>query len=256
MHCFITSDMFYLLLSGWVGLALFIFSILFFFPAPYGRHWKKGWGPQVSSRTGWVCMELVSLVGMNILFFLGNRSTGIVALIFLAMWTLHYTYRALFFPLTRKYTKATMPCVIMLSGMLFNGCNSFFNGCYLFHLAAPYPEVWFVDARFIFGAVFFIAGFGIHVHSDHILNKLKDSGYSGYRIPYGGLFRWVSCPNYLGEILEWSGWALATWNTAALGFALWTIANLAPRAVFHHKWYHNTFRDYPRRRKALIPYLF
>jgi 3-oxo-5-alpha-steroid 4-dehydrogenase 1 len=255
MRDVISSDLFFLLLSGWAGLAVVIFIILFFIPAPYGRHWKKGWGPQVSSRTGWFCMEMVSLLGMGVLFLSGNRTGNPVALVFLAMWTMHYTYRAVLFPLTRKYTKTTMPGLIMLFGMLFNCCNAFFNGYDLFHLAAPLPAAWFADFRFVSGTMVFAGGFAIHAQADHILNKLKNTGHTGYRIPYGGLFRWVSCPNYLGEIIQWSGWALATWSPAAVCFMLWTIANLAPRAVFHHKWYHGTFSDYPRRRKALIPFI-
>jgi hypothetical protein len=47
----------------------------------------------------------------------------------------------------------------------------------------------------------------------------------------------VSCPNYLGEILEWIGWAIATWSLAGWVFAIWTMANLAPRAFTNH------FRD-------------
>ena len=72
----------------------------------------------------------------------------------------------------------------------------------------------------------------------------------------GGAFELVSCPNYLGEILEWCGWALATWSWPGLAFALYTIANLAPRAVTHHRWYRETFPDYPPKRRALVPYLF
>ncbi|MFN2151697.1 MAG: hypothetical protein ACK2T5_08880 [Anaerolineales bacterium] len=34
---------------------------------------------------------------------------------------------------------------------------------------------------------------------------------------------------------------------------MWTFANLAPRARAHHAWYQEHFRDYPSRRKALIP---
>jgi len=35
---------------------------------------------------------------------------------------------------------------------------------------------------------------------------------------------------------------------------LWTIANLAPRALANHKWYKETFPEYPSQRKALIPF--
>ena len=63
-------------------------------------------------------------------------------------------------------------------------------------------------------------------------------------------------PNYLGEIVVWSGWALATWSLPGLAFAVWTIANLAPRARSHHTWYQETFPDYPAERKALVPWMW
>jgi protein-S-isoprenylcysteine O-methyltransferase Ste14 len=65
----------------------------------------------------------------------------------------------------------------------------------------------------------------------------------------------VSSPNYLGEIVQWTGWAIATWSLGGLAFALYTAANLAPRALDNHRWYQDHFDDYPPRRRALIPYL-
>ena len=53
-----------------------------------------------------------------------------------------------------------------------------------------------------------------------------------------------------------SGWALATWSLAGLSFLCFSLANLAPRALAHHRWYHQTFADYPKQRRALIPWLF
>ncbi|MXZ72004.1 MAG: hypothetical protein F4Z04_10970 [Acidobacteria bacterium] len=69
----------------------------------------------------------------------------------------------------------------------------------------------------------------------------------------GGAFRYVSCPNYLGELLEWFGWALATWSLGGLAFFTYTAANLVPRALSHHRWYRERFADYPAGRKAVIP---
>ena len=65
----------------------------------------------------------------------------------------------------------------------------------------------------------------------------------------------MSCPNYLGEILEWTGWAIASWSLAGAAFAVYTAANLAPRAFAHHAWYRQQFQDYPARRKALVPFV-
>ena len=90
--------------------------------------------------------------------------------------------------------------------------------------------------------------------ADRQLALLGRNG-EGYQVPRGGLYRWVSCPNYLGEIIQWTGWAIAAWSLAGWIFAIWTFANLAPRAIAHHRWYRQTFEDYPPERRALIPYL-
>ena len=103
------------------------------------------------------------------------------------------------------------------------------------------------------GAALFLVGFGINLWADNTLRGLRHPGETGYKIPYGGLYRYISCPNYFGEIIEWIGWALATWSLPGLAFAVWTIANLAPRAWSHHQWYIKRFSEYPRERKALIP---
>jgi hypothetical protein len=56
-------------------------------------------------------------------------------------------------------------------------------------------------------------------------------------------------------LIEWAGWAVATWSLAGLAFFLFTFANLVPRAVANHRWYRSTFVDYPRERRAVIPWL-
>ena len=40
------------------------------------------------------------------------------------------------------------------------------------------------------------------------------------------MHKYISAPNYFGEIVEWIGWAILTWSISGLVFALWTIANL------------------------------
>jgi steroid 5-alpha reductase family enzyme len=96
----------------------------------------------------------------------------------------------------------------------------------------------------------------LNISSDSILIDLKKQNGNSYKIPQKGLFRLVSSPNYLGEIIEWSGWAIATWSLPGLAFALWTAANLVPRARSNHQWYKKEFTDYPESRKALIPFIF
>ena len=95
----------------------------------------------------------------------------------------------------------------------------------------------------------------INQSSDTILINLRDNNNDNYKIPYGGFFKYVSCPNYFGEILEWLGFAILTWSFSGLAFMLWTCFNLIPRAIRHHKWYKKKFKEYPKNRKSIIPFL-
>jgi len=101
----------------------------------------------------------------------------------------------------------------------------------------------------------FVGGFIINQISDKTLLSLREFNSTGYSIPYGGLFKYVSCPNFLGELIQWGGFALMTWCLPSLSFFIWTFVNLIPRAIDHHKWYKSTFPDYPKERKAIIPFL-
>jgi steroid 5-alpha reductase family enzyme len=122
-------------------------------------------------------------------------------------------------------------------------------------LPLTYPTTWLVDFRFIFGAVLFFGGWYVNVRADALLSRLKTEGGDEYRVPHGSLYELVSCPNYLGEIVEWTGWAILTWSLAGLSFALYTAANLVPRALSNHRWYQQQFPDYPGRRKAVVPFV-
>ena len=55
-------------------------------------------------------------------------------------------------------------------------------------------------------------------------------------------------------MLEWIGWAIATWSLAGAAFAVFTVANLLPRALANHRWYRQQFADYPVSRRAVFPY--
>ncbi|MBN1189866.1 MAG: DUF1295 domain-containing protein [Dehalococcoidales bacterium] len=250
------SAIFRYLLLAWFGVAAAVFISLLFFTAPYGRHTTRKWGVTISSRSGWIVMEYASPLVFALCYLLGPHRTSIPEIIFLIFWEAHYVHRAFIYPLHLRGGDRPMPLAVIASGLLFNAVNSYLNGRYLYNFSGGYADSWLGDARFICGAMLFAAGFVINRHSDSVLRCLRLPGESGYKIPFGGLHRWISCPNYLGEIMIWSGWALATWSLAGLSFALWTAANLIPRARSHHLWYRRTFPQYPPERKALIPGLW
>ena len=242
-----------------IGLSLvaaaFAFLVLLRVPAPYGRHTRPGWGPTVGSRLGWILMEVPAALGFLVFFLMGRPEVGVVW-VFLVLWQVHYVYRGFIFPLRLKTAGKRTPILIVVMGIGFNLLNSYLNGRFLGASGDLYPSRWLADPRFVAGIGLFVLGLWINLRADHSLIRLRADGGGGYRMPRGGLYRWISCPNYLGEILEWCGWAIATWSVPGLVFAIWTVANLLPRARAHHRWYGETFPDYPRRRKALIPFVY
>ena len=145
-----------------------------------------------------------------------------------------------------------MPMIIAFSAIFFNFINGYIIGYYLGNFAT-YTTSWLNDPRFIIGISLFFIGVFINISSDNKLIKLKKPGETGYKIPFGGLFKYLSVPNLFGEIIEWTGYAIATWSLPTASFAIWTFANLLPRGMDHHKWYLQNFKDYPKERKAIIP---
>jgi 3-oxo-5-alpha-steroid 4-dehydrogenase 1 len=246
-------DVYRMLVFLQIGLAAATFVALRFITAPYGRYKRKGWGVTMPARAGWLVMESVSPVLFAIVFWTGPRRADLVPLVLFAMWQCHYLYRAFVYPLVLR-GGTRIPVVVVLLAIAFNVLNAGVNAYWIGTLA-HYPHDWLADPRFVAGAALFAGGLALHVWADRQLRRLRASGRGGYQIPYGGAYRWVSCPNYLGEIVEWTGWALATWSPSGLAFALYTVANLAPRAVDHHAWYRREFADYPAERRALIPYV-
>jgi 3-oxo-5-alpha-steroid 4-dehydrogenase 1 len=244
-----------LILAGIVA-AVTVFIALLFISAPYGRHARHGFGPMIPNHFAWFIMETPSAILFAVLFALGTAPKTPPILLFFGVWELHYVHRAFIYPWTIRDGHKKMPITVMLLGFSFNIGNSYANGYFLFALSQGYPAGWLLDFRFLAGMVLFLSGFIINLWADLKLRALRNPGEISYRIPYGGLFNWVSCPNYLGEIIEWIGWALATWSLPGLAFAIWTTANLAPRARSHHVWYHAKFPEYPQKRKALLPLIW
>ncbi|MBK7409001.1 MAG: DUF1295 domain-containing protein [Saprospirales bacterium] len=238
---------------GWILFALALIPIQIKITAPYGRHTRSNWGLMISNRLGWTLMEVVSLIVFAFFFLRGDAEKTTGSWILFALWVAHYIHRSLIFPLRTHTRGKKIPLFIVFSAVFFNTINGFMNGFYLGELQ---PPTLFADhPRFIVGLVLFLLGAALNLYSDTLLLRLRKPGETGYKIPRNHVFRWVSCPNHLGEIIEWTGFALMAWNLAALSFAVWTAANLIPRALSHHRWYKAQFPDYPKERKAVIPFV-
>ncbi|WNJ19399.1 DUF1295 domain-containing protein [Pontibacter sp. G13] len=240
---------------AWMLLAILLLPFLVRIKAPYGRHQSRAWGPLMDNRLGWVVMELPALLVVPICFLLGEQNRNIVGYLILALWLLHYGHRTLIFPLRTRTRGKQIPIAVVAMAIVFNLVNGGFLGLQIGFAEPGYGLEWLSDPRCWMGVGLFLAGFWINWKSDDRLIHLRKPGETGYSIPYGGWFRWVSCPNHFGEIIEWVGFAMLTWSWAGLSFAVWTAANLIPRALDHHRWYQDKFAEYPKNRKAVIPFI-
>ena len=153
-----------------------------------------------------------------------------------------------------------MPWAIVGMGALFNTLNAFMQGGWIFYIspADMYPASWLRSLPFIAGVVIFAAGMFINIQSDTIIRHLRQPGDTAHYLPKGGMFRFVAGANYLGEFMEWAGFALLTWSWAGAVFALWTFANLAPRAARTHDLYASEFPEEfdPQKVKRIIPFIY
>ena len=236
----------------WVLVAIVSFIYLFFVDAPYGRHIRSGWGKNISARAGWVVMESPCVILMMIYAYIMRDQLLLVHLIFLSIWLFHYIHRSFIYPFVIDMTNPKMPISIAASAFFFNIVNVNIQAIGIFYFT-EYAQDWIHSLVFYFGLLIFFIGMFINIKSDYLIVALRREKGPGYHLPNTFMHKYISAPNYFGEIIEWIGWAVLTWSISGFVFALWTIANLFPRALAHHKWYQEKFDDYPKNRKAIIP---
>jgi uncharacterized membrane protein len=240
---------------AWIAVAVVALPFLLRITQPYGRHASKKWGAMMDNSLGWIIQEIPSPLVLSIFFFTGSGVKTAGAWLLWALWMLHYTNRCFVYPLRIRTRGKKIPVLIVVSAICFNCVNGFLNGSYLGNFGEVYGTGFFESFHFIAGLVLFFTGAIINNYSDSKLINLRKPGETGYKIPTGGLFKYVSCPNHFGEIVEWLGFAVIAMSLPAWSFSIWTICNLIPRTLDNHRWYQEKFPDYPKERKAVIPFV-
>lgn len=240
-------------------LAVIVFVALHRVNAGYGMMGGRNWGPGVNNRFGWFLMELPAFACMAVIWALSPRGGDPAPCVMAALFELHYFQRTFIFPFLIR-GKNRMPWAIIVMGMVFNAINAYMIGGWLFYLSPAdlYTPSWLLSPLFFLGTFIFLAGMAINLHSDHVIRNLRAPGDSRHYIPSKGLYRYVASANYFGETVEWIGFAILSWSVAGAVFALWTFANLAPRARAIHKKYCDEFgQDYiALNRRFIIPFLY
>nr|XP_033791339.1 3-oxo-5-alpha-steroid 4-dehydrogenase 2 isoform X1 [Geotrypetes seraphini] len=253
MQC--SQDMDFYLSSLLLLIGFLILWINISTPYEYGRYLdlKAKTSFLCPAKHSWFIQELPCFLVPVLLILHSPQpgSPGCKLLCFL--FCIHYFHRTFIYAALTKGRPT--PLRIVIQAVIFCTFNGFLQGhCMVY--GTEYPATWFTDSRFTSGILLFFIGMGINIHSDHLLRKLRKPGELTYKIPQGGLFNYVSGANFLGEIVEWIGYAIATWTLPAFSFAFFTLCSIGPRAYHHHRYYLQVFPDYPKSRKALIPFIF
>ena len=131
--------------------------------------------------------------------------------------------------------------------------------------AQPTSQNWLQLQRL--GLRLFAVGQIGNLYHHYLLRQLRaamhdkkdgDSKKRTYMAPTGGLFNFVACPHYLFEIVGFLGIAFASLHLHALFVACGMASYLCGRAINTLKFYQATFseEEWPRERKALVPFVF
>ena len=218
---------------------------------PVGRWGGVGLGWRLPARWAWFVMEVPALVTFPAIYlFSGNFH--LVGNVVLALWLAHYGHRTFVWPWLVPKRDGTVSLAMCAAALGFNLVNGALLG-WFFGYAAHYADQWLADPRFIGGLALMLAGAALNVWADYRLLKLRNRSGARRVLPRGGAFNRVCCPNLVGEIIEWLGFALLTWALPGLVLFVWSVANLVPRAVWRRQWYRDNFSDFPANRRALIP---
>jgi 3-oxo-5-alpha-steroid 4-dehydrogenase 1 len=249
------TEVYHWLLRAVVVSGLLTLITLVFVAAPYGRYARPGWGPTLRASVAWALMETPAALTFAIVFFRGPHSSGLAAWVLIGLWEAHYIPRAFFDPWRMRSRVHRTPLGIAAMGAAYNVVNAYLNAAAIARFAPPPGPEWLMRPAGLVGLALFVFGYWTNRWADGRLRALREHGQGGYGLPRGGLYEHVACPNYLGEIVQWCGWALLAGTAAGWTFALFTACNLVPRALAHRRWYRSHFPDYPPDRRALIPRL-
>lgn len=234
-----------------------------FVDSPYGRFSNTKLGLRINPRLGWFLMEIPSPIVFVLVFLQGRHRGELVPLVFLCVWLIHYGNRAIFFPLSIRAPKGhrqSFGIGLVLIGWLATSLHGYLHSAYISDLGAQYTDAWLTDPRFLIGISIYYVFFALNLQTEHITRNLRskaevEAGEKVYRIPRGGLFRYVTNAPYFSELMAWLGFAIATWSLAGVFILTLSAANLVPRAFATHRWYRERFEDYPKDRKILIPFV-
>lgn len=187
-----------------------------------------------------------------------TQQKGQVQQLACAYWTFHYVKRILETFFLHKFSHGTMPIFNLFKNCAYYWGFAAFVAYFINHPLYTAPPLSRAQPLLLFAMLCQLSNFWCHI----ILAKLRSgSSSTGYQIPHGFLFEYITCANYYCEILGWVAFTAAVQTVAAGIFitagagqmAIWAKAKHARlRKIFDGK---DGKPKYPRR-WIMLPPLF
>ncbi|XP_045503019.1 probable very-long-chain enoyl-CoA reductase art-1 [Colias croceus] len=172
-------------------------------------------------------------------------------------WSVHYAKRLFETLFVHRFSHGTMP----LRNLFKNCCYYWAFTLYIaYHINHPLYTAPCNTCVYVGLAGFTICelgNFSIHI----LLKNLRPPGTKVRRIPvpdgnpFTQLFNFVSCPNYTYEFGSWLFFTIMTKCAPAGIFAVVGLYQMSVWALGKHRNYKKEFPDYPKGRKAILPFI-
>ncbi|XP_059160998.1 very-long-chain enoyl-CoA reductase-like isoform X2 [Physella acuta] len=233
-----------------------------------GKLYFKDLGPQV----GWTTVFLTEYAGPLVIYLIfysrpaiiygageATKTYSQVVNIAAGCWTFHYAKRLLETLFVHRFSHSTMPIFNIFKNSIYYWGFAAFVAYFVNHPLYTPPGYGELQIKLGLGCFILaeLGNFSIHV----ALRNLRPAGSKERKIPYPGLnpftwlFKLVSCPNYTYEVMAWLGFTVMTQCLPAGLFCLAGFYQMAVWAKGKHRNYLREFKEYPRLRSAIIPFL-
>ena len=169
----------------------------------------------MNPKLSWIVQECPAFFIPLYLLVTSSKAVAPLNTLVLSLMIIHYFQRSFIYAFLIRSSKP-VPISITFFAFLFCTWNGFQQGLSLTQVNHVPGD--FLSPNILVGVGLWLLGFFGNLHADHILRNLRKPGETGYKIPRGGLFEYVSAANYFAESMEWCGFAIAAWNLPACKF--------------------------------------
>ncbi|CAH3151198.1 unnamed protein product [Pocillopora meandrina] len=246
---------------GLCGLALilcicvYLTEYLGLFPLNYSKFSSHG---EINSQLGWSICYGAPLVLYAILWYLSGMPQTIFQLVSLVTYLGHFLKRIIEALFIHKYSKNMLLLPVIEIAMFYclgavtqhYWCNIYTHGPLADKLSSNYVAL-------VVGIPVFVIGESLNFYHHHILANLRPAGtLTGYVVPHAGLFHYLVCPHYLGELIAWYGMAVAGQHLGVYLAWLVMVCYLSGRSHQTHLWYLKKIENFPKDRRNIFPGIF